>query len=303
MTFSASVKAELCAVTDESRCCLKAELYGMLLFARAFSLGEISLQTENEMVAKRYYNLLKKVCGVTAVMHYPRVKGGMITATVQKKGERERVLSFFSHTGQELVLRVNRANLEEECCPAAFLRGAFLVCGTMTDPQKDYHLEFLLSHRKLSLDLTHILTQANLEAKTTERRGAVVVYFKESENIEDLLTLMKATNSSLLLMNVKIYKDLRNRVNRVTNCETANLSKTVEAVRRQLWAIDLIDQVEGLDSLPPALREIAEQRRAHEEMSLSELGEVLNPPLTRSGVNHRLQKLILRAQELERQKG
>ena len=183
---------------------------------------------------------------------------------------------------------------------AAFLRGAFLSAGTLTNPEKDYHLEFLVSHRRLAQDLAALLAEVGLPAKSTQRRGCMVVYYKESEHIEDLLTMMQATLSSLELMNVKIYKDLRNRVNRVTNCETANLSKTVEAVHRQLWAIDLIDRTSGLQNLPEGLQEIALMRREHEEMSLSELGQELKRPLSRSGVNHRLQKLIHIAQEIEK---
>lgn len=301
MTFSAQVKEELCSVEEQKRSLVLAEAYGLLLFAHRFGAQEISLQTENERVARRYQNLLKQSAGVAVCLTLPKKKGGMITAAVPDQTGRDKLLELFGHTGTELALRANRANLEEDGCVGAFLRGAFLACGTLTNPQKDYHLEFLLSRRKLAMDLVHILGEAGLQAKTVTRRSALVVYLKESEQIEDLLTLMQAVKSSLECMNVKIYKDMRNRVNRMTNCETANLSKTVEAVRKQIWAIDLIESTIGLDSLPARLREVAQVRRENEEMSLSELGGALSQPLTRSGVNHRLQKIIELAEQLQSQ--
>jgi len=171
------------------------------------------------------------------------------------------------------------------------LRGAFLAAGSITDPQKDYHLEFVSGHQKLCRDLIALLKELSLEPKYIARKGSGIVYFKESEQIEDLLTMMSATNCTLTLMGVKIIKSIRNNANRVTNCETANITKTVDAAGSQLEMIELIYRQQGLDSLPAELREIALARMDNPDMSLRELGASLSPPLSRSGVNHRLARL------------
>ena len=291
MTFAASVKEELCSVPIERECCAAADCYGFLLFSKRVSVSSIIFQTEYKNVAKRYRELLRAVCGVSALLISPDRRGGSHMISIPAASS-VRVLDRFGHTGRELSLRLNRANLEQECCCAAFLRGAFLSCGTLSNPERDYHLEFFLPRRKLAEDLCVLLREMELPFKTTDRRGATVAYCKESEHIEDLLTLMQATQSTLRLMNIKIYKDVRNRVNRVTNCETANLTKTVEAVRRQAQAIERLEQTGMLATLPAPLQQAAQLRLEYPELSLSELGEMMSPPLSRSGMNHRLQKLI-----------
>lgn len=299
MTFAASVKNELSVVNAPQACCLHAEAYGLLLFAKAFTPESITFQTEHEWVARRCQNLIQKACGVPTHMTAPARRGGLHTVFVPAEHDRMRTLDKFGHTGSELVLRLNRSNIELECCEYAFFRGAFLSCGTISNPRSDYHLEFLISHRKLAQDLADFIGEKDLKVKVTPRKGAMVVYIKESESIEDFLTMTGAVKSTLEIMNVKIYKDIRNRVNRITNCETANISKTVEAVLRQLHAIDVLEKAGVLNSLPGELQEMAQLRRENTELSLSELGELLQRPLSRSGVNHRLQRLIREAQRLE----
>lgn len=302
MTFAASVKEELCSVPLERECCATAECYGFLLFSKQVDASGIVFQTEYKNVARRYRELLRVVCGVSALLISPDRRGGNHTVSVPSASSL-RVLERFGHTGQELSLRLNRANLEQECCYGAFLRGAFLACGTLSNPERDYHLEFFLPRRKLAEDLCVLLREMDLPFKVTSRRGAAVAYCKESEHIEDLLTMMQATQSTLRLMNIKIYKDVRNRVNRVTNCETANLTKTVEAVRRQTQAIERLQRVGMLPTLPAALQEAARLRLENPELSLSELGAMMSPPLSRSGMNHRLQKLMELAGALPEEAG
>lgn len=297
MTFAASVKEELCGVPVERECCAAAECYGLMLFSKQVTPSGIVFQTESKNVARRYRELLRAVCGVSAILISPDRRGGSHMVTVPSATS-ARVLERFGHTGRELSLRLNRANLEQECCYGAFLRGAFLSCGTLSNPERDYHLEFFLPRRKLAEDLCVLLRELELPFKTTDRRGATVAYCKESEHIEDLLTIMQATQSTLKLMNIKIYKDVRNRVNRVTNCETANLTKTVEAVRRQSRAIERLEERGVLASLPASLQEAARLRMEYPELSLSELGQKMSPSLSRSGMNHRLQKLIELAESL-----
>ena len=298
MSFSSDLKTELAAVTGPA-CCEVAQAYGMLEYGRCFSAAGISLQTENGAVAQRYFELLQTVCGVLPLIETPPVgKAGLYTVSVPKQ-DRERVLARFGHGGREVALRLNRANLECDECAAAFLRGVFLVSGTVTNPQVDYHLEFNVPYLNLSRDLMALLGEQGLAAKSVRRKGNYIVYFKESEQIEDCLTSIGAMNASLELMNVKMVKSIRNNVNRAANCETANLDKTLAAALPQVEAVRRIEEKLGFDALPEDLRELCRLRVENPEFSLRELGEALEPPLSRSGVNHRLRRVMEIANELK----
>lgn len=288
MSFSSDIKNELAAVTGNA-CCERAQAYGMAEFGHAFSATSICLQTENKAVAERYADLLSTVCGVKLQPEKPRAS--LYTVTVAD-ADRIRVLDSFGHGGNEVALRLNRANFDCEECATAFLRGVFLACGAVTNPQVDYHLEFNVPYLNLSRDLITLLGELGLQAKSTRRKGNHIVYFKESEQIEDCLTGMGAMNASLELMNVKIVKSIRNNVNRAANCETANLDKTLAASLPQIEAVRRIEEHMGLDALPEDLRELARLRAEYPELSLRELGEALEPPISRSGVNHRLQRIL-----------
>lgn len=297
MSFSSQVKEELLQVEMEEDCCLQAMAYGMLLFSRSFTTQSIYLKTENYGVAKKYQELIGSVSDVK--VKFERSKSGFNKVSVPLRNDRIKLLERFGHTGKEIALRINRANISEDCCMGAFLRGIFLVCGIMTLPQREYHLEYSVPFRKLSIDLLSLLGELELNPKVTTRNGYNIIYFKESEAIEDLLTTMGAVKSSLEIMNVKIYKDFRNKVNRVINCETANIAKTVNAAAVQLEAIQKIIAHGKLDSFSEDVRELALLRLDNPELSLRELGEQLSPPMTRSGVNHRMKKLLDMANELE----
>lgn len=303
MSFSAEIKEELMKIEDMPDCCTHAMAYGMLLFGRSFDLNEISLLTDNPLVADAYVELVKKACGVDAERLVS--EAGKITCEIAGEADRIKVLSSFSSTGKERVRRIDRGNLLNECgdtaesincCNAAFLRGAFLSCGTASDPNKSYHIEFVVPYRTLSLDLLKILTDYGLKAKHMVRRYINVIYIKDSESIEDLLTIMGATMASLSIMNIKIYKDLRNLTNRRNNFENANLSKTASAAYDQISAIERLKNSGGYALLTEELRVIADLRIENEEASLREIGEMCNPPLSRSAVNHRLKKLIALAE-------
>lgn len=290
MSFSSDVKEELCEVTWQA-CCRAALAYGLFQTGRAFSAAAVSVQTERTAVAQLYRTLLQEICGVTAVRESER-EGGFHLLSVDGAEARRQVLTRFGHEEGEVSLRLNRANLECEHCAAAYLAGAFLACGAITDPQVDYHLEFHLPQYNLSRDLITLLRELNLRPKFMSRKSNQVIYFKESEQIEDCLTRMRATSASLQLMSVKMVKDIRNNVNRLANCENANIDKTVAAATAQVEAIRRIQQCGGLDSLPAELQEIARLRLEYPEMSLRELGEALAEPISRSGVNHRLRRIM-----------
>lgn len=298
MSFSSDIKNELAALTNERACCDTAQAYGMAEFGRAFTAAGVSLQTENAAVAAKYAALLETVCGAIPLHTAPAPgKPGMHTVTVAA-GQAGTVTERFGHGGKEVTLRINRAVLECEQCAAAFVRGVFLVCGAVTNPQVDYHLEFNVPYLNLSRDLTALLGELGLTARTVRRKGNYVVYFKESEQIEDCLTRMGAMSASLELMNVKIVKSIRNNVNRAANCESANLDKTVAAAWVQAEAVRKIERQLGLEALPEELRELCRLRLENPDFSLRELGEQLRPPLSRSGVNHRLRRIMEIADEL-----
>lgn len=303
MSFAYDVKRELCQVTSEKDCCPKAECYGMLLGCRSFSKNEVVLQSEHEEIARRFCGLLKEVCGISVRPVSPAKAGGFYTVRLTKPADCLTVLGAFGYSGEEPFVRINRWNFEEDCCVASFLRGVFLSCGSVTDPNGGYHFELSVGKFHLAQDLASLIGEHLTRPKVTTRKSGYVVYYKESERIEDILTLMEATVSSMEMMQVKIMKELRNKINRATNCETANLSKSLEAGRRHLEAIATIEQLASLDALSPELKAVAVLRRDNPEASLSELGQMLPQPLSRSGVNHRLSKIVEIAGKVKQEKG
>lgn len=305
MSFSSDVKDELINFENNRKldlenyneCCTHALQYGLLLFCRGFSVSSVNMKTENEKVAHLYKEIIKYITGNEPELKCS--KAGKYSISIKGKKERIKILEYFGHSGKELSLRINRANFNDEYCYGAFLRGVFLACGTITEPTKNYHLELVVSHKNLCNDLIKLIEEMNLSLKYVLRKGNHVAYFKDSESVEDILGHMGAINSSLKVMEIKIYKDVRNKVNRRTNFENANLSKTVDAAVLQIRAIETIERIKGITYLGEELKELAELRAENPELSLRELGEMLSSPLSRSGVNHRLKKIIKISKELE----
>ncbi len=296
MSFSQDVKSELALVTDLSDCCMKAEAYGMLLFGKYYSQSRIGFLTENKNVASAY-TLFCRSCPEVRP-RTTKTKAGNYSISVTLQSDIAKVMRYFGQSRQDVALRINRSNFEDDCCYASFLRGVFLACGTIADPMKNYHLEFVIPFLKLTNDFTTLLADMGLSPKVIERGNAYVVYFKDSENIEDFLTLIGAQASSLELMGVKMMKDVRNKINRKINFETANISRTVNASMAQIEAIEKIEKTKGLSWLPEQLREIATLRKENPHMSLDEIKNELGGEISRSGVNHRLNRLIKIADEL-----
>lgn len=299
MSFSSEVKRELAAHLPERGCCLAAQAYGMLECGHAFSAMQISLQTEQERMARLYAALTATAAEIPKPDCRRRERSGLYVVEIPDPDQRRRVLERFGHSPGEVTVRLNRANLECDSCGPAYLRGAFLACGAVTNPEHDYHLEFSVPTFNLCRDLLALLRELGLEAKQVCRKGNHVAYLKESEQIEDCLTLMGAPNASLELMSVKMVKSIRNNANRVTNCESANIDKTVAAAAVHLAAVKKIEDRGGLILLPEELREVARLRLENPDMSLRELGEALSPRLSRSGVNHRLRRIVEFADKLE----
>ncbi len=296
MSFSMQVKDELVKTEYEAACCKKSLLYGMCIFGKSFSAGSVSLQTENEHVAELYANLLKELFNINyTVKKSP--KGRNITVSVSEKSDAAKLFKSFGHEGAG-SLKINHSNFDCESCVKAFTAGAFLSCGTISTPEKDYHLEFTVPYLNLSKSLMTLIEEMELKPKYTYRHGYNIVYFKESESIEDCLYLMGASDAMFEMMNVKIVKDFRNMANRKANCETANITRMVNAVAGQIQAIDKIWNKKGKEYLPENLEILAELRYENPDLSLSELAQMCNPSLSRSGVNHRLKRIIDIAAEL-----
>jgi len=300
VSFSADVKKELAGILPDKPCCRAAQAYGMLEFGHAFSGREISLQTEQEAVADLYNQLVAEVCGIQ-----PPTKGTLRRrtllqcCTVDRPEDRRRVLERFGHSVGDVSVRLNRANIDCDGCARALLRGAFLSGGAVTNPNRDYHLEFSVPHYNLSRDLLALLGEMEIPVKVASRNGTYVVYLKESERIEDCLTFLGAPRAALEMMNVKVFKSIRNKTNRRINCENANIDKTVAAAGVQTDALRRIEATCGLRALPEDLQELARLRLDNPDMSLRDLGAAMEPPLSRSGVNHRLQRILAFAKALD----
>lgn len=309
MSFSHKVKKELVSIELSQNCCTHAMTYGMLLFGRNFSSTDISLLTKYETVANTYADCCEKDTGLRPILTI--TKSNKYILSFDSTLKRRAVLQTYSCTGKEAIARINRGNLLNEavsedensyCCNSAFLRGVFLSCGTVCDPDKSYHLEFVVPFKKLGEDLLRILCEYDLKAKHILRRGVHVIYIKDSTSIEDLLTIMGATNSALEVMSVKVYKDYRNLVNRQTNFDTANISKTVNASYDQVMAIENIKENGQFCVLTDELKHLAMLRTQNTDASLRKIGEMMNPPLTRSAVNNRLNKLITMSNKINEDK-
>ncbi|MGI6030311.1 MAG: DNA-binding protein WhiA [Eubacteriales bacterium] len=302
MSFAYDVKVELCSSKRRGKnCCPMRELYGILLFAGVVQPDRIKMASEHIYLAAHVVQLAERVLDVELGIDN-REGSGIYTITIEGQ-QLQHVLDRMEETfwPDGITRRVDFTGLDRPCCRAAFLRGAFLQCGTISDPERGYHLELVTTHHKLGEDLLTLLRQMELPARMVKRKNNYVVYLKESEAIEDLLNIMGATQSAFALMDVKMVREVRNNINRQVNCDAANMAKTATASARQVQAIRRIEQLRGLESLPDPLLEVARLRLENPEMSLKEMGENLSEPISRHGVNHRMQKLLEIARELEEQ--
>ncbi len=286
MSFSAEVKEELAKHISPARHCQMAELSAMLHYAGQYGLMEdgtltIGFQSENEAVLRKGFTLLKKAYNIDTVIG---VKG-------QKKVDLLAIMGDLSGPADTSLLK-------QACCRRAFIRGAFLSCGSISDPTKGYHLEFVCNNRTQAEQLQEIIGQFDIEAKIVCRKKYFVVYVKEGAGIVELLNIMEAHVALMNLENLRILKEMRNSINRRVNCEAANIQKTVQASTRQVEDIIYLRDYYGFSRLPDNLREMAEVRLAYPEAALKELGEYLSPPVGKSGVNHRLRKLSELAEKL-----
>ena len=290
MSFSADVKQELCRAPMSRKCCAQAEAYGILLYCNTFSSGEIRIITESDALAQRLPSLFKKAFQVS-FDRLPDGEGKHIFL-INDPEKLAAVQQVFGGDKRALALHINFGVLEENCCRISFLRGAFLSGGSVTDPQKGYHLELSTSHQSVSREMVALMRDLELEPKDAPRKGNAVIYFKQSDRIEDFLTSIGAPISAMEVMNAKLEKDLRGSVNRRVNCDAANLDKAVEAAQGQIEAIRILEENGVLATLPEKLQEVARLRQEHPADTLVQLAGRCDPPITKSALNHRLRKLI-----------
>ncbi len=301
MSFSANAKAELCRSRFSRACCIQAEACGVLLYCNHFSLNGIKIVTESLPFANRLHLLFRKAFSLRFDQHIvPEDPRGKHILQITAPEKLSQIWDICGDMGDGIALHINFAMLEDDHCRLSFLRGAFLAGGSVTDPQKSYHLELVTTHYYVSRELIALLLDMGFQPKDTTRKANYIIYFKQSEHIEDMLTALGAPLSAMELMNAKAEKYLRNGINRRVNCDAANVDKTVDAAQEQLRAIRALDAAGALSELSDKLQETARLRREHPELSLSELAALCEPPVTKSCLNHRLRKLLALGQEYVR---
>lgn len=300
MSFSYDTKKELTELVPEINSLSLAQCYGMLLFSKKFAYNELVFTTENKYVCDNLSNLLTilytPMIEKTSGLRVRNSKNPLITVKLPNEDDCNRIFESFGYSKSDVSLRLNRANISEEGQISAFLRGAFLSCGSVTNPEKGYHLEFKVPFRNLANDLLTLLCEieeCNLTPKSVTRQGYFIVYFKDSEQIADFLAYIGAYSSSMNIINTKITKQVKNNAVRKVNSEIHNINKTAEASAKQINAIKKIMKCDNIyNSLSPELKEIAQLRLDNPELSLRALGELTSDKVSRSGVNHRLKKLM-----------
>ncbi len=289
MSFCSDVKNELISIRPPS-CCKPSYIYGFMLFGRSFSIKKISLQTGNENVAREYADIIKH----TYKAQVDITVGGTVRPTykaeVKSEGDRLKILALIDFGISETV--IDRTLFVRDCCLPSFVRGAFLACGNINDPEKEYRAEFSVKNEELADDFNSLLLSLGIVMKKTARGKATILYTKDSGMIEDLLTVMGDTVRTLDMMDTKIMKSVKNNINRARNCDNANISKTVEASIKQRTAIEFFEKTDRLYSLPQELLEVALLRKNNPEATLKELCKISQTPISLSGMNHRLKRIM-----------
>ncbi len=301
MSFASETKLELCSIASTDVDVLRAELYAMLLLSREFTHNRIVFKTENKNTADHFVSLCTMLFSPIIEYRKPLTKSSKtFTVDLIDSSDCKKIFDFYGHDNREIALRVNRANLSDNKCERAFVRGVFLACGSVTDPDKAYHLELCAVHKNLCTDICNIIRDiedCSVTIKMLNRNGSYIGYVKDSEQITDLLTFMGATNSAMTVMGAKAIKQVRNAINRRTNSEIANLQKVASASAAQIKAINKLKKSGKFLTLSDELKEVARLRVEYPELSLRDMGEMLSPKISRSGVNHRLVKLMKLANE------
>lgn len=291
MSFSSETKAELCRIPLEHKCCAQAESYGVLLYCNKFEAGEIRVITESEDFAQRLPHLFQAAFGAP-FDRSPEPGEGKRTFSLTAPDKIQAISAVFGYDPAEsLAHHINFGALEEDPCRLSFFRGAFLAGGSVTDPAKRYHLELATSHYNVSREMLALLLDTGFMPKETTRKANYMTYFKQSDAIARFLEAIGAPEAAKKLKEAKAEKDLLGSVNRKVNCDAANLDKTVEAAQGQIEIIHRLRALGKWEDLPDKLKETALLREEYPELTLSQLSQLCDPPVTKSCLNHRLRKL------------
>lgn len=299
VSFSAGAKAEVCKVFPNRDCCALAQCFGILLYCNSFTSSGIKIITESRDFALLLPKLFKRTFNINFDIFPSMEAPGKLIFQIVDEDKIETIMDAFGFDFEDtLALHVNLPLVEEDCCKAAFLRGAFLAGGSVTDPEKGYHIEITTTHKSVAAE-TYVLMHESLDfyPKSAQRGGGQVLYLKQSDLITDFLTFMGAHVSAMGIMEARLEKELKNKVNRRCNCDDANTSKVVEAAQEQLLAIRALKEKGILDKLPIKLQQAAVAREENPESALSELAGMMEPPITKPAMNHRLKKLVQLAKE------
>lgn len=298
-SFSYQVKSELCRVPVQRVCCARAEAYGVLLYCNTFTPSEVRIITENPEFAARLPKLFHKAFSLRFDQTPEGDGRGKLIFRITDREKLARVINTLGYDPQQIMaLHVNFGLLEEDCCRTAFLRGAFLAGGSVTDPEKRYHMELATSHQQASREVSTLLEEMGFLPRSVQRGADALIYFKQSEHIEDLLTKIGAPAAAMDIMTAKVDKEIRNGANRAMNCDMANVNKTLDAAQEQTAAIAKLRDSARWERLPEKLQQTAQLRLDYPEDSLAQLAERCEPPVTKSCINHRLRKLMEEADEV-----
>lgn len=298
MSFASQAREEITQRSLQKDCCVRAACYGVACFAKYFDAKGLVLQTEQELTARCARQLFAR-CGVQGeIIEKPRASGVLYEFAIRAPEEVARMHRLFGTTGHETSLQIDPTLIRCQTCVSAYIGAAFLCSGTVTDPQKEYNLEFLTPRTNLARDFEALLAEHEFAPHRTRRKSVNLIYVKTSANVERLLTFMGAGGAAAQIGTEKAVKQMRNRINRHTNCDTANLSKTARANAQTLKAVRYLQQQNALEALPAALREAAEKRMEYPDLSLAALCRCFEPELSKSGLSHRMKKLEALAQAL-----
>lgn len=301
ISFSGNAKSEICRSFPVKNCCALAECFGILLFCNSFSNEVIRIITENKEFALILPKLFKKAFGISFDVQPSQDACGKQSFQIVDARKISTVMRAFGFDPTDtLSLHINLAVVEDDCCKAAFLRGAFLAGGSVTDPEKGYHLELATTHHSVAREAYALIQEVmTFHPKSAQRGGGQVLYLKNSELICDFLTFLGAPICAMGIMETRLEKELSNKVNRRCNCDEANTSKVVEAAQEQLVSIRFLRKAGLVETLPVKLKQAAIAREENPEASLTELASMMEPPITKPAMNHRLKKLVQMAKENE----
>lgn len=310
MTFSLDTKNELSKLELNDKCCQLVELAALVRMNGTISISfkrvNLKFTTENASIARRIFSIIKTFYRTEVEVMVRRnrqlKKNNNYLIVINQADISKKILEdvgFFKEEAMSQHYKMPEELIENRCCKRSYIRGAFLGGASISNPEKAYHLEFVTNNEDFAEDLSDIINSFGLKSKVIARKENFVVYLKEAEQISDLLNIIGAHQALLKFEDIRVLKDVRNNINRIVNCETANLTKTIDASMRQIEHIEIINNKMGLNKLPENLRTVAEIRINNPDASLKEIGQMLDPPIGKSGVNHRFRKIEDIAKELQ----